>query len=259
MVNSGVSAERPVQDDSEVPSVVAALRLDVPGWTGAYASGSAARVKLVPASFSVSGKVNTFSLPGDVAAGTVSKTTLTSGETVAFTTLIPVIPATDKSFMTSLVLTGEYTNGSGDAEEFSSWSGGQGAFATNAAATGVDTPNLDAGFGGYYAGSNTFQLMNLQTFNAAAQYQLPSDWATYFNAGYSQLYCDNLNAMNANALSGISNGYNQVSGLYGNVSHDWSNSLRTSFEYDHFTTTYLSKANGYAVDNRLMLSFFYLM
>ncbi len=273
-VETALSMERPVQDSSQVPGFDAALRFDLPGWVGAYTSSSSSRIHLAQANLAVSGKVNTFAVPNQlvngqsIASNDVSKTSFLSGEAIAVTSIIPVIPVSSSSFLSSLVLTGEFSAGSGYADEFSGWSGGETNFAYNPAtgANGPALPNLDAGQGGFY-GDNSFHLMNLQSFNFTAQYQLPSTWTTYLNTGYSQLYSDNMAAMANNPLNfgantggpGAVNGgaYNLVTGWYANISHDWSANLRTTFEYDRFTTTYVNRT--YAVDNRLMLSFFYIM
>lgn len=284
-VDTAVSMERPVQDNSEVPGVDAAIRFDFPSWTGAYTSSGSAYTKTVPASFAVSGKVNTFMVPGGayntatgaVLAEDVSSTSYITGEAIAVTALLPVIPASSDSFMSSLVLTGEYTNGSGDGDEFSSWNGGFKNFGEQAnqgvpgAASYVPaTPNLDAGQGAYNS-NNQFELMNLSSYNVGLQYCLPSTWSTYINGGYSQLYCDNCASMDQNNLNfagpGATNGksasasstagvYNLSQGAYVNLFHDFSPSIRAGIEYDRFMTQYVVN-QVYAVDNRYQLSAWY--
>jgi hypothetical protein len=285
-VDTAASIERPVQDNSEVPGVDAAIRFDFPSWTGAYTSSSSAYTKTVPASLAVSGKVNTFMVPGgnyDGAAAQpdlaqdVSSTSYLTGEAIAVTALIPVIPATSDSFMSSLVLTGEYTNGTGDGDEFSSWTGGFKNFGeqVNTGAPGTAgyipaTPNLDAGQGGYYD-NNTFHLMNLSSYNVGLQYCLPSTWSTYINGGYSQLYCDNCGAMDQNTLNLAGAGgtsaanvnaahnsgvYDLSQGSYVNLFHDFSPSIRAGIEYDRFMTQYVVN-QVYAVDNRYQVSAWY--
>ncbi len=283
-IQTAISMERPVQDNSQVPGADAALRFRFPSWTGAYTSSSSAYTITAPASFAVSGKVNTFAVPGSQFNATgpnlaqdVSNTSYMTGAAIALTTLIPIIPAKSDSFLSSLVFTGEFTNGSGFADEFSGWSGGEHNFGyqSNVGAPGSAgyvpaTPNLDAGQGGYY-NDNSFHLDNLSSFNLTLQYCLPSTWATYINTGYSQLYCNNCGAMaqnplnfggvgrssSANAASaGNPGAYDLSQGAYVNLFHDFSPSIRAGIEYDRFMTQYVVN-NVYAVDNRYQLSAWY--
>jgi hypothetical protein len=278
-VDTAVSMERPVQDNSQVPGFDAALRFDFPSWTGAYASASGP-IKAAPASFAVSGKINTFEIPNqDQAAALsasqkdISSTSMISGEAVAFTALVPVIPAGASNFLSSLVLTGEFSAGSGYGDEFSSWTGGEKNFGsqTSSGTPGTagyipGTPNLDAGQGGYY-NDNSFHLVNLESFNGGFQYALPDTWGTFLNGGYSQLYSDNIAAMAENPLNQGGNGqaaaanggapnngfYKLSTGYYINMFHDFTPQFRMAFEYDHFTTGYVLN-NLLAVDNRFQLS-----
>lgn len=245
---------RPPQRDGNLPAVEAGARWALNSWAGAFTGGSTGPHKPQPLSVGVTGTARNFEIATDKSMNTASYT----GMGAAIDTLIPIIPSRDgKDSSNNLVLGGEFTVGQGYGDQFASWSGN-----LNNPLSSVNTTNfpnaldqfnnLDAGIGGFENGS--FALVNLQTFNVYLQYHLPESWATWVSAGYSQLYSNNIGAMDISNKGKVA--YEKEESYFANVSHDCTKQIRVGFEYANVLTTYV---DGTAPqDNRFQTSAWFI-
>lgn len=249
----GLGVMRPPQRDSEYPSLEGGARLVLGSRTAGFVAGATPAEKAQPMSIGVSGTVREFSIPSNIAAPTTD-TTHYMGSAFAVDALIPVLASSDnKDVSNTLMIGGEFTMGKGDGDQFSNWSGGTPSPSTNAnAPANYKNYNLDAGMGGLDAASNFF-LLNVETFNAYAQYHLPAVTKTWISGGYGWLHSDNAaNLGTGTGALGAAAPYQKEEVYFGNIFHNLTNELRVAVEYAHIRTTYVDAT--VAGDNRLQVS-----
>jgi hypothetical protein len=271
-IQTAVDAERPTEREADQPNYSQGVRFIYAGWNGNFA-GATGPSKSVPLSLGISGTEREFKYY-QVATPTNSEYDYAVwGQALAVDALVPVIPFDGKDSM-SLVLTGEWSAGSGYGDEFPSWSGGASALS---AATG--NPDLDSGLGmldarnGLYGKTPVFTLVQDQTWNAQVQFHLPPSIGTFFTFGYGQIHSPNvddlLNYGNGGAVGKI---YDTDSAVFANIMQDFGTTVRVALEFDSFSTHYAGNLAAaptvvggvtvgtdgvWARDNRLQLSTYY--
>lgn len=249
-----VGLMRPPQRDSGLPAFEGGLRLSYDGWSGGYVGGSTPAQKVQPLSIGISGGLREISVASNPSSPTGDMTHYT-GHALAMDTLIPVIPSRDgKDPSGTLVVGAEMTTGSGDGDQFDSWTGNMKSPINLGAATApYNSTALDAGIGGFDA-NNGFFLIDVKTYNLYAQYHLPGDSKAWISGGWGQLYSDNV--ANVSAAGFASTGYNREQVGFANVMKDFTDQIRLGFEYAQIRTTYLDGMTAH--DNRYQLSAFFI-
>jgi hypothetical protein len=248
-----VGMMRPPQRDAGLPALESGLRLAYDGWSGGYVASATPVEKVQPLSIAISGTIREFSTPTNSDAYSTTPTGSTvehTGHGIAIDALIPVIPSSDgKDFGNTLTIGGEYSQGTGDGDEFSNWTGGL----PNPLNSSANVPNknldLDGGIGGYDANQN-FDLVDVSTLNVYAQYHLPSHFRTWFSAGYAQLYSDNIGALTQSLGTTVAYDREQVG--FVNVFKDFSDQIRLALEVAQYRTSYVD--GDVTHDNRLQVS-----
>ncbi|MGZ3773410.1 MAG: hypothetical protein ACXVCY_02940 [Pseudobdellovibrionaceae bacterium] len=238
-VQVALSAERPSQRDSEIPNLNAGVRYTLDSYQAGYAS-TYGDVKAESLSVGVSGSFRQFETPTS-AANTSSQSHLNS-TALAVDALIPVIPVSDaKDPGNSLILSFEFTSGTGYADTLPNWTGGLVGFPQGAGVSA--NTNLDAGFGGFNSGN--FDLVKLQTYNVTLQYMLPSSYKSFATLGYTDLYSSNVGDFTSSAAA-ASEVYDHTSMYFVNFIHDFTKQIRAGLEYDKIQTHYfVDKATPY--------------
>ena len=250
------SVERPSQEDSKMPNLNVGARWALDSYRGSYAS-SVGEIKPESLSIGVSGKFTKFELN---TSGATTDTSMTSknGSAVAFDTLIPLLPSENGN---SLVLTGEFTSGTGYADSLVNWTGGTSQTGASDSGTSVASrTNMDAGFGGYTdSTSNNFMLLKMQTMNFSLQYVLPASMSSFINIGYAQTKAKNLSSIYNAGTSSTSVLYDKATMYYANIFHDLTKQIRVGFEYNNDKTHYLYAGTdgGEPKNNRYQMSFYY--
>jgi hypothetical protein len=223
------SLGRPSQRDSQRPNVDVGVRWMNANRTSGFASPSG-DVKAEPLSVGLSATFRDFSTAKT--ASTDSDMATQHGQGLAANILVPILPASEGVTAGSLTFTAEISGGTGFADEFAQWNGGQSQMNASASpATAAENTNLDAGQGGYEGGS--FRLIHMRAWNAQLQYQLPGDMRSFVTLGYSKF-----NAMRAGGLSPAMS-YDGNSMMFANVFHDCTKQIRVAAEYAKFTTHYI--------------------
>lgn len=238
---------RPTQRDSGMPDVNLGVRLAFNGLKGGYSTaGSAAPVKLMPASVAVTGTYRSVSTLDPNGIGNTNALVNSSGMGIAADLMIPIIPAKGDSVGNTLTFGGEFSIGKGYGNEFPSWTGGY-ANPLNSAANSPDkNGDVDAGIGGY-ASDNTFFLYDIRSFNAYLQYHFNTELPTFVSLGYGQFYSDNAaNAVFGTAPTSITGQpYDTVSTAFINFMHNFTPAIRAGIEYAHTETHFAEyKSNG---------------
>ncbi len=179
-IDFAVAAFRPVQRDSAVPDGEAGLRLLINNWKAINTPGNGGTAAY-PAGLGVSGLVRRFKVNAPTAsAGPTTQSNSDTGWAFAVDALIPIIPAQDSTDRgNALTLNGEYTRGSGYADQFTGMSAGA-SFANVGTATGVmpaiaannNYANVDNGLVAYDAGGS-LHTIDWQSFVVGLQYYLP--------------------------------------------------------------------------------------
>jgi hypothetical protein len=194
-VEVAAGAQRPPQDDSEVPDLQGGLKLNFPGWTGVQSIGGTATT-VSSLSVAVSGAVRWFKLATAAAANGVStgtNTTSTSsvtGSVIAVDAFIPVLPAKERGNLAISVL-GEYTHGSGFSDLFTGLTGGlpNAGQPTGVSVAGyANFQDVDPGMVGWDT-SGSLTTVNWRTLLLDAQISY-GKWILAGN--YSNVYSDNI-------------------------------------------------------------------
>lgn len=229
----GLSLTRPSQRDSEMPNLDAGLKYTIASWTAGFASYTG-DVSTQPFSVALSGTMREFQT---AKSGTLSDgLTKTTGTAWAADAMIPVLPSADgKETGNTITLTGEFSNGTGDADAFPSWTGGLSQYPTGSNAQA--NTNLDVGQG-VIDSSNVFHLMKIQTWNAQLQYHLPASIRSFITLGHAELWASNLHLF----ASGTGN-YDRSKMDFINFFHDFTPQIRAGLEYAKFTTHYVDRSN----------------
>ena len=168
---------------------------------------------------------------------------------IAADVLLPVLPASEGKDDPSIVLTGEWTAGAGDVDQFNGggFNGGLNGY------TSANGHNIDPGImGGSLAAG--FQLVQIQSINAELQAYLPPSIGTIFTLGYGEIFSPN--------VIGVGGTWNDDKVMFVNVMQDLTKEMRVGLEYASFDTHYSPSFGGInkftdAVDNRVQLSTWY--
>jgi hypothetical protein len=182
-VEVAVAGFRPVQRDSSIPDGEAGLRVAFNNWKGISTPGNGGTAAF-PASIGVSGLMRRFKVD-QFAAKPVGSSTDT-GWAFAADALIPIIPVKDSTDRgNALTLIGEFTIGSGDAEQFTGMSAGAGFPALPGGA--AFAPDIDNGLVTYDpTGNGVLHTINWRTFEAGVQYHLPPTGRALLAVNYTQ-------------------------------------------------------------------------
>lgn len=229
------SLERPSQRDGNLPNMVLGAKYSLDTLRAGYAS-TYGDVRTEPMSVAASTVIKRFTTPNATTSTGVENNY--NGSAFALDAMIPILPASNKdSPGNTLMLTAEFTTGSGYADALSNWTGGLSQLpnASVSAPLGSST-DLDAGQGGYDAAGN-FSMIHLQTFNLALQYQLPGEKRTFITGGYSQLAASNIGDMTGSTTSAAGL-YNKVDAYFINIYRDLSKYVRVALEYDRNQSHY---------------------
>jgi hypothetical protein len=185
-----LGAFRPIQRDSSIPDGQAALRLAFNKWKGMEGPGSGLP-SAQAAAIGLSGLARRFRTDGivNIAApastlvpvsspypSTQRGTSSENGWAVAANIFVPIIPAADNTDrFNKLSLVGEFTVGSGDADQFTGMTGMNGAnwggIYNTAAAGSVSMPNLDPGLVAFDSAA-ILHTINWRTFVVGLEYYL---------------------------------------------------------------------------------------
>lgn len=238
------SLERPSQRDGNLPNIVIGAKYSLDTYRAGYAS-TYGDVKTEPMSVAISGNFKRFTTPNSTTSTGVENNY--NGSAVAVDFMIPVLPAADKdSVGNTLMLTGEFSTGTGYADALPNWTGGLSQMPNTVnSAPMASTTDLDAGQGGYDAAGN-FSLVRLQTANLTLQYQLPSENRMFITAGYTQLTASNMGDMAGTATT-VGGVYDKADLFFINFYRDISKVIRVAVEYDRGQSHYY--ADGTAPTN----------
>lgn len=239
-VQVSIAADRPEESASEAPNFDGGLRFSLGGGPKARFASPVGPVNAVPFSIGLSGTLRNYAY--GTAGTNVDLDKTAQGEAVAVDLQLPVVPTNAEGDSPSLVLTGEWTGGKGDADQLFLWTGGLAPLST--ASNGI---NLDAGVGGFQNGN--FVLVDMQSWDGQLQFQFPKAWATFVTAGYGENFSDN--------VGNLGGTYNDGSVIFANLLHDFSAQVRAGVEYDRFETHYLAGVGSNALDHRIMVSSWY--
>ena len=189
-----VAGVRPVQRDSTIPDGEAGLRLQINHWKGINTPGNGGTAAF-PAAIGVSGMVRRFKVDQFAAAPTVGANSTDTGYAVAVDALIPLIPVTDSTDRgNALTFVGEYTIGTGDADQFTGMTAG----ASNKLAPGATTgPDIDNGLVTYDS-VGILHTIPWQTFALGLQYYLPPTGRAILAANYNQADSDKMDQLYPN-------------------------------------------------------------
>jgi hypothetical protein len=194
-VNVEVAAAvlRPPQRDSGKPQGEAGVRLALNKWTGLVTNG-ATGTSIQPLSVAVTGNFR------DVTVPELSDTPQTSVDlfmkSIAVDAFIPIIPARRDHKDNALSVHGEFVSGEGNADLFSSLSGGITFPALPPPANGVQgltyPQNIDNGIVAFDAQGN-IHAIQWQTYLFGAQYYVPfTDGRLFLTANYSHISSNNI-------------------------------------------------------------------
>lgn len=189
-VEVAAGAQRPPQQDSEVPDLQGGLKINVPGWTGVQSLGGTATT-ISPLSVAVSGALRWFKLatPAQATGASTTATNSVTGSAIAVDAFVPILPAKERGNLAVSVL-GEFTTGSGYSDLFTGLSGGAavGQPAGVTAAAYAPFQNLDAGPAGWDI-SGVLRTVEWRTLLLDAQI---SYGKVILAGNYSNVYSDNV-------------------------------------------------------------------
>jgi len=183
------AAVRPAQRDSSVPDGEAGLRLSFNNWKAVTTQGSGATTAL-PAAIGVSALARRFKV--DQFSATPSGNSTDTGWAVAGDVLVPIISAADKTDrMNKLTLTGEFSVGTGYADQFTGMTAGAGfPNPPDLASGGTYTPDIDNGMVTYDPTKNgVLHTIDWRTFVVGLQYYVDR---FIFAGNYTQGDSDNM-------------------------------------------------------------------
>jgi hypothetical protein len=199
-VDLAVAGFRPVQRDSVIPDGQMGLRLALNHWKGISTPGNGGTTAF-PAAIGVSGLVRRFKV--DQFAPRPSGSSTDTGWAIAADALIPLIPAVDGTDRrNALTLTGEFTIGSADADQFTGMTGG----ATFPAIPGgaAFAADVDNGLVTYDpVGNGVLHTIDWRTFEVGLQYYLPPTGRAFLAVNYTQGDSDNMAQLFPNAIGVI--------------------------------------------------------
>jgi hypothetical protein len=191
-----VAALRPPQEDSSIPDLQGGLKLSIDAYKGLQTQG-AAGTSLQPASIAVSGAYRWYTLASGDAKTNASEQQV-QGNVIAADIMLPIIsPALELPI--ALTFIGETSWGTGDADIFTSLTGGPGvgsptgysaAAAGNQAYPASFQPGIDPGLAGWTT-AGALATVDWRSVLVGAQLYLPPDDKIWLSANYSNIYSDN--------------------------------------------------------------------
>jgi len=193
-----VAALRPPQEDSSIPDLQGGIRLSIDGYKGLQTAG-ATGTAMQPASIAISGAYRWYSLATGSTKSDGNEQQI-AGNVIAADIMIPIIsPAFDLPI--ALTFVGETSFGTGDADIFTSLSGGVGVGSPpgypapgSATYTGAYPQSYQAGIDPGLAGWNSkhvLETVDWRSVLVGAQLYLPPDDKIWLSANYSNIYSDN--------------------------------------------------------------------
>jgi len=247
-----LAAVRPVQRDSGTPDGQAGIKFNVDAWKGAQTAGAAGS-QISPLSLAVSGllrhvAVNDFNKP----ASDTSTQDLTMSA-IAVDAFVPVVPATKEHKDNAFSLQGEFTSGYGDADHFSSFTGGVG-FPNTTAGTPY-AADIDPGIV-TFDGNGKLHAIQWTTYLFGAQYMLPGvDGKLLLSGNYSHMESANshfytFGAANAAKVLHAEDWFDV------NFSYDPVPGVRFGLEYANFNDSMVSGLR--AINHRGQFSGFFI-
>jgi len=231
-VEVAVAASRPPQRDGDIPDGQGGLRLTINDWKGYRTVGSAGTA-LDSAAIGVSGMVRNFTV------AELSPTPLNSNHATGWgfsaDAMLPIVPASKEDHSNALTLTGSFSTGSGNADQYAALSGGV-SFPRVPAADGtmVAFPsNIDNGLVTYDANGD-LHTIDWTAYIVGLQYYLPFG-GLWLSGNYSHMHSGNICDYGA-APGGI---FTDSDFYDANLFLDaLNNSLRFGLEYAHFQQKY---------------------
>lgn len=194
-VDVAVSAERPVQRDSEIPDLEGGLRISFNGWKGITTPGNV-RTVAAPLSLGVSGIVRQFKVDAFAPPPTQRSNSI-QGWGVSIDGLVPVIPASDGNDRRNrLTLTGSFVIGDGIADLLTT--GGGAKFPTlpnpaQASPPPAYTADIDNGLVTFDVQTAILHTINWWAYKAGLQYYLPVfDGRLIFAANFTYAHSPNM-------------------------------------------------------------------
>lgn len=255
-LQADISAEKPDQDISQVPTQLAGLRFLFNDMKGYFCSATGAD-KLMPLSLGISGRNALYVWGNGLGTNPDLLNQSIWASAMAADILIPVIPAAEGKDDPSIVLTGEYTYGAGDTLPFNGGGFGGataiGSFVKPAPTYGANTETDDGAVAAFNGG---LKPLILQSYNGQIQITLPKSVGTILTAGYGEVFLTNASLTQLGAtFAHTGTGYNDDSNYFVNVMQDLSKNTRVALEYASLMTHYVNGTEG--TDNRLQLSTWY--
>ena len=241
-----VAALRPPQRDSGWPDGQAGIRLVVDGWKGVHTMG-ATGTALDAASLGFTGALRGFAVREFTAAPVNNVTTTATAYSIDL--LLPVIPGTLQQRGGALTVQGEFSNGSGFSDQFTSLTGGVG-FPATVPGGGAYTPNIDNGMVTFLP-DGTLHTIDWRGIVVGAQYYLPPDGRFWISSNYSNLY-----SANAAMFGSASSIFNHSWWADGNLFVDLTPAVRLGLEYAYFSQTYVDGVN--ATNHRFQLDGYFM-
>lgn len=243
-VEVAAAAMRPVQRASGMPDAEAGVRLAINGWKG-IGQQAYGQPALAPLGIGVSGIGRRFEVAQFVEFPGGSNTV--NGWGVAVNAFVPVIPAKSaKSRPNALSLTGEFSDGSGIADMYSSDLTGGVLFPTlpNPEGRGVDpakpppvyVPNIDSGIV-TYDGNGKVQPIKWQAFVVGLQYYLPiADGKVWVSGNFSRLKSSNV--VKNTPIAGRSAVYKEARYIDGSVFVALSSAVQIGYSFQLVEQTF---------------------
>jgi hypothetical protein len=188
-VDLAVAGFRPVQRDSATPDAEGGLRIAINDWKGINTPGNGGTAAFA-AALGVSGLVRRFRV--DQFAAKPSGVSTDTGWALAADALIPVVPVRDSTDRgNALTLLGEFTLGTGYADQFTGMTAGAGfPSLPGGAAFAAD---VDNGLVTYDStGNGVLHTINWRTFEVGFQYYLPPNGRAFLSGNYTQADSNNM-------------------------------------------------------------------
>jgi hypothetical protein len=251
---AAIAALRPVQRDSAVPVGQGGVRFAVNHWT-APQTLNLTGTSIQPLSVAVTGDLRHVRVP-EFSAEPVAKNTETGGS-VAVDTFIPVIPGAADSKGNSLALNGEFSTGYGQADLYTSQSGGVAnpALPVAAGATVAPTfdPHLDPGIA-VYDSQGTLHFVQWTAIVGGIQYYFPGTGNVFMSANYSHAQSANAGSLGGAATAAANAKKTRDAEDWFDVNLFWdvTSAVRLAVEYANFHDRY--NDGTYAINHRAQLS-----
>jgi hypothetical protein len=192
-----VAALRPPQMDAQVPDFQGAIKFSLDDWKGVQTVGSTGTT-ISSAALAISGAIRQYKLPGNAPTSATTPTYNATGLAAAADLLLPILPAKERHEW-AITLLMEATIGTGDADQFTSLTGGAGV-GTPPGYTGTPVPystaaDVDPGLVAWNPKApigSSLQTIDWETFIANIQIYLPPEGKMWLSGTWSTSYSDNM-------------------------------------------------------------------